>query len=127
MKKLIRVFCILAVVFFVTFFSSGCGEEKNLKTTLEKNEVTIILGEEIKVGVIGKDGEEIIWNTEDSSIASVDNGTIIGVSEGTTYIIVKCGELKARIKVIVVKNNNEGYTITWLNYNEEVLEVDKMF
>lgn len=125
MKKLIRVFCILAVVFFVTFFSSGCGEEKNLKTTLEKNEVTIILGEEIKVGVIGKDGEEIIWNTEDSSIASVDNGTIIGVSEGTTYIIVKCGELKARIKVIVVKNNNEGYTITWLNYNEEVLEVDE--
>ena len=44
--------------------------------------------------------------------------------EKTTYIIVKCDNLQAKIKVIVTEKRGEGYTVLWLNYNYEVLEVD---
>ncbi len=124
MKRLIRIFCILAVVFFITFFSSGCGE-KDLMTSLGKDEVTITLGKAIEVGVVSKDGEEITWEVEDDSIVTVNNGTIIGVKEGTTYVLVKSGSQQAKIKVTVKEKEGDGYTVLWLNYDYEVLEIDE--
>lgn len=125
MKKLIRIFGTLTVVFFVAFFTCGCDKEKGLKTSLDKNEVTITLGKAIEVGVVGKDGEEIIWEVEDNNIATVNNGTIIGIKEGTTHVLVKCGSQQARIKVTVTEKDGDGYTVIWLNYDYEVLEVDE--
>ena len=73
------------------------------------------MGEEYKVDVLNN-VIDITWESEDPSIATVDDGKVVDVSEGTTYIIVKSGELEARIKVVVVAENAiETFTITWLD------------
>ena len=99
MKKTFKVLGTIILVFFVTFFSYGCKEK--LKLSLEKNEVTIALGENLLVDVLSETSEKIVWETEDASIATVENGVIVGVSKGTTYITVTSGDLSAKIKVTV--------------------------
>ncbi|MGI6782245.1 MAG: hypothetical protein ACOX56_05425 [Acholeplasmataceae bacterium] len=57
-------------------------------------------------------------------MATVEDGKVIGVSEGTTYITVKSGELEAKIKVVVVPESERKYIITWVDHDGTVLEVD---
>jgi hypothetical protein len=57
-------------------------------------------------------------------VATVEDGKVIGVSEGTTYITVKSGELEAKIKVVVVPESERKYIITWVDHDGTVLEVD---
>ncbi|HOH58502.1 MAG TPA: leucine-rich repeat protein [Bacilli bacterium] len=121
MKKTFKVLGTIILVFFVTFFSYGCKEK--LKLSLEKNEVTIALGENLLVDVLSETSEKIVWETEDASIATVENGVIVGVSKGTTYITVTSGDLSAKIKV-TVSEEDVYYTVTWLNYNGDLLELD---
>ncbi|HNY44271.1 MAG TPA: leucine-rich repeat protein [Bacteroidales bacterium] len=121
MKRAFKVLGTIVLIFFVTFFSYGCKEK--LKTSLEKDKVTIALRENLKVDILSETSEEVIWETEDASIATVENGVIVGVSKGTTYITITSGELSAKIKV-TVSDEDGKYIVTWLNYNGDLLELD---
>ncbi|MGI6709874.1 MAG: leucine-rich repeat protein [Bacilli bacterium] len=119
MKKTIRILGVFMLLLFVAFFAYGCKQQ--LKISLDTNEVVLATGAEIQVDVISKITGDITWATEDESVATVVDGKIVAVSEGETFIIVSSGGNKIRIKVTV----GEVFTITWLNYNEEVLEIDE--
>jgi len=116
----------LAIIFIVAFFTSACDRLEELKTSLENNEVTIAIGEEINVEVFAKEGLDVTWETEDPNIVTVENGVFTAVGEGTTYVIVKSGDLETKIKVTVIpKEDEETFTITWLDRDGTVLEVDE--
>ena len=121
-KYNLKVFTVIIIILSFVFFVSGC--QKRLKLSLNDKEVTITLGEEIKVDVLDNTIKDIVWESEDSSVATVENGTIKAVGEGTTNILAKAGDSKAKIKVIVQKEKTNNFIVTWRNYNEEVLELD---
>ncbi|NLT02125.1 MAG: hypothetical protein GXY04_06365, partial [Acholeplasmataceae bacterium] len=121
-KYNLKVFTVIIIILSFVFFVSGC--QKKLKLSLNDKEVTITLGEEIKVDVLDNTIKDIVWESEDSSVATVENGTIKAVGEGTTNILAKAGDSKAKIKVIVQKEKTNNFIVTWRNYNEEVLEID---
>lgn len=56
----------LAIIFIVAFFTSACDRLEELKTSLENNEVTIAIGEEINVEVFAKEGLEVTWGNRRS-------------------------------------------------------------
>jgi hypothetical protein len=121
-----RNFWLLAIIIFVACFTSACDQLKVLKTSLENNEVTITIGEETNVEVFAKEGADVTWETEDPSIVTVENGTFSAVGEGTTYVVVKSGDSQTKIKVTVVpRADEETFTITWLDRDGTVLEVDE--
>ena len=53
---------------------------------------TVDVGSTIKLvaDVLGTDNDDVIWSSEDETIATVDNsGNVLGISEGTVNIIAK--------------------------------------
>ncbi|HPX84450.1 MAG TPA: leucine-rich repeat protein [Bacilli bacterium] len=116
----------LAIILFAACFLSSCNRLEELKTSLENNEVTIEVGKEVNVEVFAKEGFDVTWEVEDPSIVTVENGVFHAVSEGVTYVLVKSGDLETKIKVMVVlEAEEETFTITWLDRDETVLEVDE--
>ncbi|MGI6770886.1 MAG: hypothetical protein ACOX5Y_00470 [Acholeplasmataceae bacterium] len=105
MKKMIRIFSILTII-FMAFLAYGC--EKELKISIESHEITMNLGDELKVDILSEIVGEVTWETEDETVVTVENGLITAVGKGTTRVTVKCGNLKTQITVTVVSNGGNG-------------------
>ena len=121
-KKLIfQVISMIAVILSLVFFVSGCKDE--IKLSIEEREITITIDQEFKVDVLDN-VNEITWESEDSNVATVENGIIKAVGEGSTNILVKVGEHQTKIKVTVEKEKSDNFIVTWVNYDETILEVD---
>jgi hypothetical protein len=86
-KKLIfKIASMIVVILSLMFFVSGCNE--GLKLSIEDREITITMGEEYKVDVLNN-VIDITWESEDPSIATVDDGKVVGVSEGQLILSLK--------------------------------------
>lgn len=121
-----RNFFVIATILIISFFTCSCNHLESLETSLENNEVTITVGEKTNVEVFTKEGLDVTWEVEDLSIVTVENGTFFAIGEGITYVIVKSGDLETKIKVTVVSRaDEETFTITWLDHDGTVLEVDE--
>lgn len=46
-------------------------------------------------------GEDLTWTSSNEAVATVNNGRVVGVTEGTAIITVKAGEIQAKIEVTV--------------------------
>ncbi|MEI3219918.1 MAG: S-layer homology domain-containing protein [Lachnoclostridium sp.] len=54
---------------------------------------------------IDAEGVDLTWNSADSKVATVENGTITAVGEGSTFVFVRAGRTAlAKIKVTVAGN-----------------------
>lgn len=72
---------------------------------------------------------EITWESEDPSVATVENGVVTGVKEGTTTITAKCGDLTAVCKVTVTGVHTPDpseYTITFDTDGGSTVESQKV-
>ncbi len=76
--------------------------------TLNKTELVLNEGssETLVATVSPEDATDkhVTWSTSDSNIATVDNGKVTAVKEGTATITAKAGEKSATCKVTVSKN-----------------------
>lgn len=63
---------------------------------------------------------DVEWNSSDTSIAVVDNGNIIGVSEGSVIITASYQELSATCNVAV----SESYSLVSLEEAKDRLAID---
>lgn len=73
-----------------------------IKLTLDRN--SVILGKNEKVKIDGKvsAGKTIVWESEDTKIATVDNkGNIIARGIGSTIVTAKVGTVKRKVNVVV--------------------------
>lgn len=74
---------------------------KQPKIKLSQTEVTLSVGEHIKITAEVSSGNSPEWTSSNSSIATVSNGTICAIAKGTAYVYAKEDGVKERCKVIV--------------------------
>lgn len=114
------------IIFSLLFYSvltsiillHGCSEkeQKNEVTSIELNSTKVELFPEETFQLIAKVKPdidiEIIWESRDNNIVSVDNrGLITGIKPGNTDIIAKVNNLSAICSVIVKPINIESLSI----------------
>ncbi len=69
---------------------------------LSQTKAEIKAGASITLTATVSDGSDVIWNSSDKNIASVDrNGKVTGIKAGTADITASCGNVKAVCKVTV--------------------------
>lgn len=105
MKRIKSLFAaVLALVMLLAFV--GCGKEP---VTLELNKTTaeLFAGESVRIMATPsrelESDEKIAWTTSDASVATVTNGTVRGVKEGTATITASIGESASATCTVTVK------------------------
>ncbi len=122
-KLSIKIFSLLFLCIISLFIVSGCKKKEQEKVvptsiTTNLNEVNLYIGDSINITyeVLPSDAEyTIIWASKDSNIATVKDGKITGIAEGSTTITVGCVEysnVSKDIKVTVSKKII-SHTITY--------------
>ena len=101
---------------------------------LNKNEATIKIGETLALIATVKPenatNKNIVWESNNEEIATVENGVVIGIAEGTTEIsvITEDGEFIDVCEINVVKNENIVYVESIsLNKQKEEIQVGDTF
>ena len=114
-KKILLPLLLLCIGSFVG--AVACEKAKPTETpvvtvTLNKEEISIDVYQEYWL-IADCDGEETpIWTVADPSIASVENGKIVGLKAGTTTVTVKIGSSTDTCTVTVNELGIENYTLT---------------
>ena len=97
MKKIISLLIIMASLFLV-----ACTEKKELEITgLDTVQVNATIKLEAVYNFASTD--EILWETSDENIATVNGGIVKGVGEGKVTITVSIANFKATKELIVTK------------------------
>ncbi|MBD5631675.1 MAG: hypothetical protein HDP34_00370 [Clostridia bacterium] len=82
------------------------------EVTVEPKELSLYLGKTAVVTAVvqplNAEYAEIIWGTEDEEIATVQNGIVTAVGEGTTRIFARVGEKHGYCIVKVSQQSGEG-------------------
>lgn len=101
MKKLRRALVAALVLALTCFGFAACGGDP-LTVTLDKETLTLEIGKsETLTATLSKEGEEVTWSTSAASIATVSEGVVTGVSEGTATITATAGDATASCTVTV--------------------------
>lgn len=94
--------------------------------TLDKAELTLIEGDEVNLAVIVKPDnatdKTVAWNTSNAEVATVENGKVTAVKEGSATITAKAGDKTAECKVTVSKKE---MAVTSIALNKNSLELKK--
>lgn len=119
MKRLIHLLIIPLV--FVLVLSCGEGiktEPQKMVTSVTLNQLsrTLVVGETVTLSatVSPSDAPDktVSWSSSDVSVATVNNGIVIAVSEGVTTITASCGGKSASCVVTVLKKTIPVSSVT---------------
>ena len=72
--------------------------------TIEKNALTLYAGDTATIKATYNGTKTLSWSSDNTSVASVNNGTVTALKAGTAKIIVKAGSLTAECTVTVLAN-----------------------
>ena len=99
-----KIFIILSIFLFV-FVLAGCGEKVTLSINEADKSVILEEGQEKKINPVVTGEAVIEWISSDTSIATVNDGLIKAIKEGTAIITVsiKDEEISETITVTVNK------------------------
>ena len=98
MKKRLMTLIVAILVVLSAAFAYACTPPASL--TLSQNEVTLAVYDTVALTATG--ATEVTYTSSDASIVTVDeNGTLLGLKEGTATITAKAGELSATCAVTV--------------------------
>ena len=109
MKKYIYIFCIL----FITILMSGCLPEREYLTVYGDNN-ELLIGQTIKLTHNYKGKRDVIWESTNYNVATVENGVVTTHKEGSVTIILKVGNsiakfnINVRIPNLYIKGDNTG-------------------
>lgn len=95
-----------------------------------ESEITIEIDEEYEAILINKNEDKgVIWESSDSSVAIVDNGRIVGLSEGSCDITAKLESLglSAKIRVYVESDEPEIVVKDGITYVDGILIANKTY
>lgn len=101
MKKRIKYICILLISLFIGIIPI---KAENAGITFNKGQITLGVGysETIKYTISNElNSSNIIWTSTNEKVATVQNGKIIAVTEGSAIITASINGSKATCKVIV--------------------------
>ena len=134
--------CLILSIIACFAFLIGCNNSVNVEKslTISEDSITITLGETYRLDYVsmGIDDESSVWTSSDTSIVSVEKGTVVGEKVGSAVITVKNGDYQDTCTVTVglgsispvlqlENSSNEvslikGQTfeiVTFINYNNK--------
>lgn len=82
---------------------------QEITVTLSHSSAQVKTGDSITLTALSSDGSAVSWSTSDESVATVENGIVTGISEGSAIISASSGAAWADCFINVV---NEGETLT---------------
>lgn len=89
---------------------------QTVSIALDKNAAEVEVGKTVTVAatVTGSDNTAVIWTSSDTTVATVDNGVITGVKEGTATITVtsQADTTKTATCTVTVKKAEEALSIS---------------
>lgn len=125
MKKRSTIFSgiIMAFVMALMCIMAACTTVEPITLKMKSDSAEVFVGSTVKLSVEQSrellENEKIEWTTEDAKIATVNNGTVRGVSAGTAKITASVGEASAVCTVTV----KERRTISGLQ-ETAVIDID---
>lgn len=100
-------FVIMMASAAVLFTSCKQTEPESVTVTLDQTEVEVAVGASVKLtATVTPAGNEVTWSSENTEIAIVTNGTVVGKAEGTTNIVATSGDAKATCAVTVTAGSS---------------------
>lgn len=109
-RRIVATILSLLAVAVLAFTACGKKPEENVTVTLSDKEITLAVGEskELTVSIEPADAmdKSVVWKSDDTKIATVEDGVVQGVAEGETVVTVTSGKKSDSCKVIV-KNAEE--------------------
>ena len=100
-KNIIKIITILMILLLINFgFNTRKIFAENDEFRFENSEMKISIGELEYLRLIGET-REVKWESYNPEIATIREGKITGISEGTTTIVATKGNQKAMCEVIV--------------------------
>ena len=126
MKKLFTsILSVLLLVVLSVFGLAGCGEKDSKKIALDVTTKEIVVGESFTLTATTTPADAtIIWSSSDEAIVTVDNGTVLGVSEGTATVTAKNDTATATCQVTVKAADVQTYTVLFMNGETQLKSVE---
>lgn len=87
---------------------AGCGDKQGKAIELTKTSCEMMEGETDMVYALTEETGKVNWSSSDDSVASVENGQILGKKAGNATITATFGKETAECSVIVNANAAEG-------------------
>jgi hypothetical protein len=120
MKKMFKLFPVIATVVIMTGLATSCKEDVRVNgIDLNNASATVQVGASLNLSVIitpaDATNKSITWRSDNNAVATVDNGLITGVALGSATItaIAKDDTLKkATCNVTVTPSNGQQITVT---------------
>jgi hypothetical protein len=111
MKKFFLNFCLLLAISIATVSFTSCSEEDNsvavTEVELSDLSITLFIGDEttLKATVTPGDATDktVTWTSGNPAVASVANGKVTALAEGTTIVTAQAGNQTATCEVTVRK------------------------
>lgn len=95
---------------------AGCGAKSAEAIELTQTSCEVIEGETAVIYAMADDEGKVNWSSSDESIASVNDGEILGKKAGTARITAKVGDNTAECTVVVTSDGKDGI---WLQSVED--------
>lgn len=112
MKKL-NIWLFSALMLLTVFFAASCGGKGRL-VSLDRSELTVEAGESVTlVLTVDKEDAEAVWSSSDTAVATVSEGVVTGLKEGT-----------ATVTVTVEKKYSASCAVTVVNTVERHIELE---
>ncbi len=101
MKKISKLFLLLLMLFSFTALSA-CNKEKEYTFNIKNTEIDMLVGDEVTVEYETNYKGELLWESYNTDIATVDeNGKITAVSRGLVLITVSYEDVILEINVSI--------------------------
>ncbi len=113
MRNKIKAFLLFVCSIAVCLCFVACDSGLTL-TVSGKEKVTINVGQTYIMKATVKNSSsvpQIEWSTSDASVATVEAGTVVGVSGGTAVITVKTGDLSKSVTITVLDNRSYAVNV----------------
>lgn len=103
MKKIINRI-IISLLFLLVVISCDNYERTSVESAIYTNyqSLEMFVGDNTQLIANPQDASVYSWQSENEQVATVSNGLVNAISEGTTNIIVKHGDIYTRVPVMVV-------------------------
>ena len=130
-KRLLGIICLILSVLFTVTSLVACGDtntpdnpdKPTTGISLDKTSATVKTGETVTITVKNYDGT-VTWETSAAAIATVADGVVTGVSEGTAFITATAGETKLTCTVKVIE---QAYAVPTLVIDHKSATIGKGF
>ena len=101
-QKIGLILFIIGILLIITFFIVPKDSTEKLVLSLDKDNITLNVNDNIAVKeIFSKDNYVITWYSDDPNIASVSEGIIKAIAPGTTVITAKVDNIEAKCNVTV--------------------------